>query len=213
LAGYEAAQPGIPNHNSFGLFYQGLDLPLVAPDVRYHWPIAVNAAYYEVIRAFYPHLSQDLNIKIADTYFRLLNKWSNEVPNTIAERSKDFGIQVGRAVYEWSSKDLAGHDAYLRNHDPEYIPPEGLGFWHPTAPDYTPALFPYWGEVRTFAMAQRDLIGNPHLPYSTSPNSQFYLQAKEVQIWADEVKAGNHTAREMDSDYQSNYGNRGIESR
>ncbi len=67
LAGYEASVPGMPNYNSFGSFYQGLDLPLVASDVRYHWPIAVNAAYYEVIKAFYPHLNQELNIKIADT--------------------------------------------------------------------------------------------------------------------------------------------------
>lgn len=191
LAGYEAAVPGMLEYNSFGNFYQGLDLPNITPEARYHWPIAVNAAYFEIIKAFYPHLSQELNIKIADTYFRLFNKWSNEVPNSVAERSKNFGAEVGQAVYEWSSKDLVGHEAYLRNHDPDYIPPDGEGLWHPTAPDFTPALFPFWGEVRTFAMAQRDLIGQPHLPYSTSPNSQFYLQAKEVQVWADEVKAGN----------------------
>ncbi|MBK6785187.1 MAG: hypothetical protein IPG79_16620 [Saprospiraceae bacterium] len=36
----------------------------------------------------------------------------------------------------------------------------------PTWPDYSPALHPYWGKVRTFAMKDTDLRAKAPLPYS-----------------------------------------------
>ncbi|HRQ31262.1 MAG TPA: vanadium-dependent haloperoxidase, partial [Saprospiraceae bacterium] len=76
--------------------------------------------------------------------------------------------------------------AYLFPRPDNYIPPvtgpNGEKLWQPTFPDYTPALFPYWGKVKPFAMKQTDLLGKPPIPYSEDPDSKFYQQANEVRI-------------------------------
>ena len=51
-----------------------------------------------------------------------------------------------------------------------YIPPKQAPkekkLWQPTWPDYTPALFPYWGKVKTFMMKTGDLKAKPPIEYS-----------------------------------------------
>lgn len=68
---------------------------------------------------------------------------------------------------------------------PPAVGPNGEKLWQPTFPDYTPALFPYWGQVRPFAMSSTDLIARPPIPYSEDPGSLFYQQANEVKTIVD----------------------------
>jgi membrane-associated phospholipid phosphatase len=98
---------------------------------------------------------------------------------TIA-RSKAFGIAVATAVFNYSATDIEGHEAYLRTNPASYVPPVGLGLWKPTAPDFTRAMFPTWGNVRTFAARPADLIGRPPLSYSTDRESAYFTQGNEV---------------------------------
>ena len=190
LAGYEAAVHGMPDYNSFDGKFPGLSLPAVESGREYHWPTAVNAAYHKVFGYFYPHLQQADLDKIHHLGATFETTFSAQIGQSVFDRSKAYGEAVAEAVFNWSNTDVAGHNAYLNPRPSSYTPPVGPGLWQPTFPDFTSALFPYWGQVRPFAMKTGDLTAKPPLPWSNDPSSQIYNQAKETQIWVDKIKAG-----------------------
>ncbi len=190
LAGYEAAVPGMPEYNSLGGHFAGLSLPQIEAGKQYHWPTAVNAAYHIMLQNFYPHIQANDLAKIADLNQSFEDKYAAQVEAEVFDRSKAFGEAVATAIFDWSKTDAAGHEAYLDPQPASYAPPSGDGLWQPSFPDFSAALFPYWGQVRPFAMSQADLVAKPPLAWSEDPNSQIYNQAKETQIWVDKIKAG-----------------------
>jgi hypothetical protein len=190
LAGYEAAVHGMSGYQSLGDHYRDLILPLPEKGVQYHWPSAVNAAYNFMFRKFYPHIRLQDQVTISQVFLNFKNKYDMEVGQLVANRSSEFGEMVANAIFEWSKKDVYGHEAYLNPHPSGYLPPIGPGFWIPTPPNYARALFPSWGEVRTFALKSNEIIGKPPIPWSEEPSSLFYNQAKEVESWANLVRNG-----------------------
>ncbi|MBV6426377.1 MAG: hypothetical protein KIPDCIKN_00889 [Haliscomenobacter sp.] len=190
LAGYEAAVQGMPGNKSLAGVLSGLSMPVIAPNTEYHWPTAVNAAYFSMFQNFYPHLQSFENVLIQNRNQLFEIEFARTVDPEVFDRSKAFGVAVANAVYEWSKTDAAGHNAYLNPRPSSYIPPVGPGLWQPTKPDFTPALFPYWGKVRPFGMNSTDLVARQPLPFSEDPNSQFYIQAKETQNWVNKIKSG-----------------------
>lgn len=203
LAAYEAAQPGMSqDYKSLGSFYFGLNIPKAETAREYHWPTCLNAAYARSFAHFFPTAPTAQRSKIFALENQLKNSFETSVSQEVFNRSVKFGQDVADAVFEWSRTDLAGHEAYLRNHDPSYIPPSGPGRWQPTYPDYTPALLPRWGQVRTFAATQDDTCPPP-LEYSTDPNSQLYAQAREVQIIVNNIKAGQNYEDRWIADFWS----------
>ena len=56
---------------------------------------------------------------------------------------------VARVVFDWSRRD-GGHEGYLRNFPPDYVPPVVPGLWVPTPPGFQPALQPSWGVNRAW---------------------------------------------------------------
>lgn len=106
-------------------------------------------------------------------------KYQQETDPETYSRSISYGTAVADAVYEWSATDEAGHEAYLKNTDPDYVPPTGEGLWQPTYPDYSSALLPNWEEVRLFAADGTEVCPAPH-PYETTPGSAIYQEAQEV---------------------------------
>lgn len=191
LAAYESAVAGMAGYQSLAPLYSGLNIPSLETGKEYHWPTAVNAAYYVSFHRFYPHIQADHLAKISQLNTTFENQFSAELEGDVFERSKEYGEAVALAVFAWSATDAAGHQAYLNPRPTSYIPPVGSGLWQPTTPDFTPALFPYWGQVRAFAMKGADLIAKQPLAWSENPNSQIYNQAKETQIWVDQIRAGN----------------------
>jgi membrane-associated phospholipid phosphatase len=105
----------------------------------------------------------------------------------VFNRSISRGQLVANTIFEWSATDGAGHNAYLDPRPSAYIPPVGPGLWQPTFPDFTPGLFPYWGQVRTFALRTGDKVARQPVAYSEDSNSLFYLQAKETYIEVNDI--------------------------
>jgi hypothetical protein len=190
LAGYEAAVNGMPEYRSLAGHFAGLALPSVDPEQPYHWPTAVNAAYHAMFVRFYPHIqAADLD-KIHALEHDLDAKYAAELEPAVFQRSKAYGLAVAEAVYDWSVSDAAGHQAYLNPRPADYVPPSGPGLWQPSYPDFTPALFPYWGQVRTFALKGADLQSRPPLPFAETPDALIYQQAREVETWVNKIKSG-----------------------
>lgn len=184
LAAYESAVGGMQDFNSMKAMFPDLNLPPFQPNKKYyHWPASVNAAYAEMFRFFYPHITPDLVAKINALEKKFEDEFKATESSEIMNQSVDYGRSVAQAVINWSKTDLSGHDAYL-NPYPSYHPPvqgpNGEYYWQPTLPDYTPALFPFWGNVRSFAMQSNDLLAKPPLTWSANPNSSFYSQALEI---------------------------------
>ncbi|MBK8504986.1 MAG: hypothetical protein IPL46_23895 [Saprospiraceae bacterium] len=117
------------------------------------------------------------------------------MPIDVFNRSDEFGTAIGNAIFKWSQSDQLGHESFLKINDPSYVPPQFEGAWQPTYPDYSPALLPYWGQVRTFAATSDDRVPPP-LSFSTDTNSPFYVQAKECMILSNKANDGsNHEDR------------------
>ncbi len=89
------------------------------------------------------------------------------------------GREVARAIFEWSRVD-GGHEGYARNFPP-YTPPVGRGLWAPTPPGFLPALQPFWGGNRCFAVPNGSACPpGQHPPYSEEPSSAFFAEALEA---------------------------------
>jgi len=204
LAAYEAAVPGMPNNNSMSTHFTGLSVPTVEPGKEYNWPLAVNAAYATMFKVFYPHVNTFYIDKINSLETVLQVENAANVSKEVSTRSIAFGKAVAEAVYSWSKTDAQGHDAFKDPRPSSYIPPatgaNGEKLWQPTFPDYTPALFPYWGKVRTFALKESEKMAKPPLTWSEDPNSKFYNQAKEVKLWVDNATEEDKWIAEFWSD-------------
>ncbi|NOT36583.1 MAG: vanadium-dependent haloperoxidase [Saprospiraceae bacterium] len=204
MAAYESVKPGMPDYNSLSVKYTGLNLPSIEVQSNYHWPTSLNAAYAAMFRYFYPHINSSDYNKIEQLETSFSNQFQSEIHDAVFERSKKFGEEVAAQIYRFSTTDQFGHDAYKNPRPNTYIPPKiganGEKLWQPTWPDYTPALFPYWGKVRTFALSQSELRGKPPLPYNEDPNSKFYQQALETRTIVNNVTFEDRWIAEFWSD-------------
>jgi hypothetical protein len=190
LAAYEAIVNGMSDkYNSFDGYFKGLDIPEPNAGEDYHWPTVLNATYARVITNFYPTAPSAQLFKVYSTEQDFNEVYRRDVPNAIYVRSIDYGRAVADAVFTWSRTDKDGDGAFLRTTDPSYVPPTGAGKWQPTFPDYSKALLPYWGKVRTFVADATDKCPEP-LAYSTDPNSEIYKQALEPFRLVNQIKAG-----------------------
>lgn len=183
LSAYESVVAGMPEHNSLGEYFPGLSLPRAESDQEYYWPACVNASYGYLMQKFFPQMAAaypDEYNGIATLQNQLRQQYAAQTTPEVLERSEAFGLAVAAAIYAWETLDAAGHNAFFTPQPAGYQPPAGPGLWQPTWPDFSAAVYPYWGDVRCFAMRHDDLIARPPLPYSEVDGSPFYMQALET---------------------------------
>ncbi|MBC7775463.1 MAG: vanadium-dependent haloperoxidase [Phycisphaerae bacterium] len=195
LSAYECVVSAIPENRSIADLYGGLKVPKADPDLEYYWPACVNESYAYLMERFFPHMQNDPKFEvtnafglIAATRAKLHGRYLQETTPEILERSEKFGREVAAAIYVWEQSDLIGHNAFLDPIPASYVAPVGPGLWTPTPPDYTRAMFPQWGQVRTFAINQEEKICRPPIPYGENPNSPFYAQAWEVYTTVNAIR-------------------------
>jgi hypothetical protein len=180
VALYEALIPGMPDHRS--LVGQLRDLPSLdqASDRACHWPSVANRTLAALVRAFFPTAPAELRDDIDALEARITRQFGRAIPGGIRRRSILRGQRVAMRIFEWSSGD-GGHESYLHNFPSDYVPPVGPGLWVPTPPGFQPALQPYWGRNRTFAIGTlSEADGGQPPPYSETQGSAFYAEGYEV---------------------------------
>jgi hypothetical protein len=198
FAAYEAVAPGMPGNNSLANLYAGLSIP-AAQDGEHHWPAVVNECYFHMMERYFFHMQNEYpqlfgSIQVLRNQLR--DQYRKETSNEIFERSEQRGKAVGLAVYEWSATDLVLHNGFLNPQPVNYAPPVGPGKWQPTYPDFSRAMFPYWGKGRMFAMKEGDKLAYPPIPYSENKESLLYNQAEEVFLRVQNIKTNGPGAYE-----------------
>jgi len=193
LAAYEACVTGMPGYNSLESHFNGLNIPNVEAGAKYHWPTVVHGVYSIMFPQFF---TQEPPAGVRNQWETLKNtldqKYLAEAGQEVFNRSKTYGEAVGLAVWEWSTTDPYGHEAY-KNPFGNYTTNEsydwaahydGPGDWQPTKPGPTSPMGPFYGKVRTFVLKDSEKLAlspkNYFMEYSENPNSEYYSQALQV---------------------------------
>jgi membrane-associated phospholipid phosphatase len=183
LSAYESVVAGMPGYNSMENLLPGLEIPDADANQDYYWPACVNESYAFLMKRFFFHMENEypqVFAKIEQKRKQLHAEFADQTTAEILERSEQYGRDVASAVYEWERTDLVGHNAFLDPQPISYSPPQGPGRWQPTFPDYGAAVYPQWGQVRTFAINETDKLARPPIPYSDKPTSLYYTQGMET---------------------------------
>jgi hypothetical protein len=185
---YESVVPGMADHRSLaGQLNELQSLPIAQPDEVLHWPTVANAAMAAMTRMMFPNASAENKARIEQLERSLPLKLNQDFDPTsvtpdITQRSETFGRLMAMAIMTWARTD-GGHEAWgpLRRSQTVYVPPSGEGQWAATPPLFAPALLPWWGQVRPFAIRKGSDCQPPPPPaYSESPDSGFFKEAQEV---------------------------------
>lgn len=193
LAAYEASITGMPGYNSLEYQFNGLTIPNVEPGVEYHWPSVIHGVYTAMMPNFFTEAPP---AEVTNQWESLINelqqKYLADAGTEVYNRSFTYGQAVGLAVWDWSTTDPYGHEAYK---DPfgNYSTGESYdwsefydspGDWMPTTPGPTSPLFPYIRKARTFTLTANDKLclspSTYFMAYSENPNSEYYSQALQV---------------------------------
>jgi PAP2 superfamily len=188
LALYESVAPGIPNSASLaGQLNELSSLPWAQPDEALHWPTVANASMASMTRLMFSNASAENKARIDLLERSLPLKYGQDfdpsvVNAEISNRSETFGKLMAMALMTWARTD-GGHESWgpPRRTRAPYVPPSGAGHWSATPPAFAPALLPWWGENRPFALKQPSDCPTPPPPaYSEDPASAFHREALEV---------------------------------
>lgn len=186
---YEAVVGGMPGYASLqGGVNGNLAVPAAENEDEYHWPAVANAALARIARLLYPTASATNLARIDSLEEALSAGFGSAADAEALARSASRGRTVADAVFAYSVGD-GGHAGYARNFPSDYVPPVGAWSWVPTprpggAPP-RPALQPYWGANRPFALPaggdpNLECAPGPHTAYSEDTTSAFYAEAMEV---------------------------------
>jgi hypothetical protein len=176
---YESVVSGMETHQSLVGQLNGLTaVPQVSRGEAYHWPTVASSAMAEITRRLFPDATADDSAAITDLEGRFAEEFGPQVGQAVFNRSVAYGREVGLAIYSWAFTDGS---ALLNNC--AFVPPQGIGLWVPTPPDYRPALQPCWGELRPLALElPTDCQPVAPLPYDENKNSPFYAETREVYL-------------------------------
>ena len=183
LTMYEAVVHGSATQKSMAGQLNGLDeLPLPEAGQEYSWEVSMNAAQAFMLKKLYAHVVGEGLNEIDALESDIYEELANDISNIVAERSVLYGRAVAETIFEWSKTD-GGHNGNLNNYDPDYIYPEGPGYWVPPIGGQSSSpypLHPYWGNNRTFVAANAALAVPSITSYSEEPTSAHYQLFDDV---------------------------------
>lgn len=173
LAGYQASYMSEPGYTSMVGKLNGFSTcPQPQPGATYDYRVATVAAMQVACSKLLYRIS--ISDSLAAVQFAKLKA---EVPADVFDRSKTFGIDVGKAITAYAKAD-----GYPRTQGlPDYEWPRCDSCWIPTPPNFAKPLSPYCGQVRTIVLTgAREFSVPPSIPFSTDKKSAFYKAAMEV---------------------------------
>ena len=173
LAGYEAGRHASPGYKTLvGQLNGFTTCPVPDASQTYDWRVAVVAAFQQAASKLLYRIY--ITDSLAKYHFGELQQ---VVPKDVFERSKAFGVSVGKAINAYAKVD-----GYARTQGlPDWEWPKCDSCWEPTPPNFARPLSPYCGRVRTIALKSVDQFKlEPPIPFSKQRSSDFFKAAMEV---------------------------------
>ncbi len=187
LAAYETAAPFMRVFKSTAKRLDGLNINHRLARKKIDIELALNAAYADVINHFMTNVDNNAKEGIASLETSLQNEYQEDQSNEEIQESIEWGSYVAQQVIAYSQTDEKAEEQIIEPQPISYEPPTGNGYWTYSA-EPERALFPYWGEVRTFVISSEETSSVTPLQYSINPNSQYYGQMQEVLEVNNEAK-------------------------
>ncbi|MBU3741643.1 MAG: vanadium-dependent haloperoxidase [Candidatus Kapabacteria bacterium] len=173
LAAYEAGRHATPGYKTLVGQLNGFkDCPLPDASKTYDWRVAVVAAFQQASSKLLYRIY--ITDSLAKVHFGALEK---VVDKDVFDRSKAFGIAVGKAINAYAKSD-----GYARTQGlPDWEWPKCDSCWEPTPPNFAKPLSPYCGRVRTIALKSVDQFAlEAPILFSKNRSSDFFKAAMEV---------------------------------
>ena len=192
LAAYETAVAEMNGFTSNTNRLPGLTINENQREANVNLAMALNSCYAEVMDHFMFSVSNNAKAGIALLFDESKAELSEGLSASEIENSEDWGSYVAQRIIAYSETDTAG-EVQAADPTPEsYIAPVGEGLW--IAAEGESAWFPYWREVRTFAVTAAETSSTaPVFDYNTGNGSNYYIKM-------DEVNGIATTAREEDNE-------------
>lgn len=180
VALYQGVVLGMQNKKSLSGKLIDLEMSIALDNNKtYHWPTVANGILFRMTNYFYSNTSADRLEAINAMNNEFSDQFLLENGVGIFEVSDALAAEVSAEIIAWSKTD-GGVDAQFNNYPTDYMVPASAS-WKPTAPNFSPALQPYWGNNRPFLMANITDV-QPTAPplFSADINSLCYQRAMEV---------------------------------
>lgn len=114
---------------------------------------------------------------VSNFHAEQIQNYKEKVSEEVFKNSLAYASQVSTHIIKWASKDKYKE---TRNFS-EYAPGSEPHNWKPTAPDYMPAIEPYWNYIRPFVLDSASQFKSiPPTTVSFDKNSSFMAEAAEV---------------------------------
>jgi len=174
IAAYEVMASRNRNLNSLVGQVHDLDtLPMPKAGNVYSFPLAAVYAFLETGKAL---IFSEAQIQEFETEL-LTRMKADGIPESIYDRSLDYGKQVSDHILAWADRDLYKATRTF----PKYRISQEKDMWQPTPPDYMDGIEPHWHKIRPFVIdSAKQFIPLPPTEFSTDTNSQFYKEATVV---------------------------------
>ncbi|HMG16321.1 MAG TPA: hypothetical protein VK590_12775, partial [Saprospiraceae bacterium] len=177
---YETSVASMEGYKSISSLYKDLELPIAPKKDQYELSLALNRAYAVALKYYLRTTPNEHFRKIDILEKNIENTLRSELEPQLVESSISYGESIANAITLWSSRDLAGHEAFLHLYDSEYKVNKDKGSWEPTPTHPSLPLLPHWGDVRPFVIDINSLVVNKPMPFSEEPGSKMYLDAVEL---------------------------------
>lgn len=181
LTAWESVCHGIPDGKSMaGQINDYAEAASFDPETEYDWGIVLGSA----MRTVFPALIENINnaqrsqvdVLAAQQESELMK---NGISELVRQDSRDLGVSIGKRITDRMRKD--GREL-IRN-IVTTIPARDDAhkwYWDPSTLGQTP-VEPVWGTLRTFVIDNAEICQpEPPFPYSETPGTDMYQQAKEV---------------------------------
>lgn len=191
LTAYETVVPSMRDHISNSSNLNGLEIKAPEqPDIN--WLIALNESYAQALSHFIINAPANAEQKIRRLKSSIATDLKKRKKDNTEEKSISWGQYVANQVIAYSQTDIEGEKQIFQAQPLSYEPPAGEGYWTYSA-EPERALFPYWGNVRTFIISSDETSSVPPFTYSDKPGTQYYQQMMDVYL-------ANNAARENDGE-------------
>ena len=193
LTGYETAVPFMDNYSSNTERFDNFNINVNTLRDNVNLNLALNTAYTIAIDHFMHSLESGKRQEITDFENEKEQELTEGLSDSEIENSQRWGRHVAQRVIDYAQTDTEGEEQIINPTPSSYIAPVGEGLW--TAGENEDAWFPYWREVRTFAITPEETSSVDFysvLKHSTDTSSEYYRQMNEVYEVTNTAAANNN---------------------